>query len=631
MLTEIRDRSSGWFAWIIAGLIIVPMAFWGVNEYATTEATPTLVEVGDQKISQNAFQAQLSNAQAQARARNPNLANSDIFNSDFYKRQVLDGMIDRAVIEEIANSKNYQIGDRQLADLIKKSPQFQENGKFDKDAYERYVATQAFSKAQFEDQTRSNSKLFQVGSGYGESAIVLPDEVRELLEIQSEQRSFDIVTVKQADFVEGIVISDGDISEYYQANTDSFLNPDRISISYVELTAEQIASSIKIDDAKIRQIYDDNVDSYISPETRATSHILLSTTGGEDEDQQLAKADDLETQLRNGADFATLAKENSQDPGSAAQGGSLGDVEVGQMVPEFEEATFALTEGEISVPVKSQFGYHIIKVDKIKGGVAQPFEEVKQEIEQEERDTQTEDLLLERVEQLRSVVFDQSESLDAAAEQLNLKILTTGLFARDNGDAIASNEAVRAAAFSDLVKNQGKNSEPIELADGVYVAVRKLNFEASAPKALAEVSAQIKTTLTNERASAAAKAAGDSILERAELNWNELAKDETLKIDTHTVTMIDTEQKVAPDVLRTVLKMQLDGVATKVESFSGVAGDFNIIRLHKIAPGDVSKVSEQIKESTRRLIAQRNGQSLFQSYLKGVGKPYREQINEDLL
>lgn len=631
MLTEIRDRSSGVFAWIIAALIIIPMAFWGVNEYASTEATPTIIEIGDQKISQNAFQGELANAQAQARARNPNLANSDVFNSDFYKRQVLDGMINRTIAQNLASEHNYQVGNKQLADLIRQSPQFQSDGKFDTDVYERYVASQASSKTQFEDQTRANAKVRHVSSGYAESAIVLPDEVRQLLEIQSEQRSFDVITIKQADFVEGVVVSEPDVEQYFNDNVDSFMHPERISISYVELDREQLASDVNVDQDKVRQIYDDNIESYISEETRATRHILLGTTSGEDADSQLAKADELAEQLRGGADFAELAKEHSQDPGSAENGGSLGDVAAGVMAAEFEEAAFALTQGQISAPVKTQFGYHIIKVDEIKGGVAQAFDEVKLEIEQEERDTLTQDLLLDRLDELRNLVFDESDNIDAAAEKLGLSIKKTELFSRESGVGVASNEAVRAAAFSDQVKDQDLNSEPVELADGVYVALRKLELTPSGPKALASVSAQIKTTMTGERASDAAKKSGDAILEKAKLNWSDLAKDENVKVDTHTITMIDTEQKVAADVLRNVLKMQLAGVATKVDSFTGVNGDFNIVRLHKIAPGDLSKVSEQVKESTRRLIAQRNGQSLFQSYLDGLNKQYSKGLNEDLL
>ncbi|MFT5572947.1 MAG: peptidyl-prolyl cis-trans isomerase D [Cryomorphaceae bacterium] len=631
MLTEIRDRSSGVFAWVIATLIIIPMAFWGVQEYASTEAQPTIIEIGGQKITQQGFQIQLANAQARAADENPSLANSDIFSSDFYKRQVLDGMIDRAVAEDVAVQHNYQIGDKQLVSLIKQSPIFQIDGEFDKSAYEAYAASQGYSKTQFEQNTRANTRISQVASGYTESALVLPDEIRSLLEIQSEQRSFDLIKINKTDFIEGIEVSEADIAVNYSENQDLYMEADRISIRYVEISLDEISENMTVNSDDVRAIYDDSVESYISPETREISHILLSTTSGEDDDAQAAKALELVDQLNSGADFAELALANSQDPGSKNTGGSLGEIAIGAMVPEFEDAAFSLAEGVISQPVKSQFGYHIVRVDKILGGVAQSFDDVKFDIEQEERDRKTEEELLLRVEQLRNVVFEQPESLEGAASELSLEVRETELFSRDSGQGIASNDSIRAAAFSELVSVDGLNSEPIELAGGVYVALRKLSFSASAPKALEAVSAQIKSSLSDARASAAAKQVGDSVLQKAALDWSELSNDESLEIASHTISMIANNDNVAPDVLREVLKIQLEGAATKVESFTGSNGDFNIVRLNKIAPGNVAAISEQIKESTRQLIAQRNGSSLFQSYIKGLSEDLNGQINEDLL
>lgn len=631
MLTEIRDRSSGVFAWVIAALIIIPMAFWGVQEYASTEAQPTIVEIGDQRITQQGFQLQLANAQTQATQNNPGLANSDIFSSDFYKRQVLDSMIDRAVVENLAAAHDYRVGDKQLAELIRQSPLFQIDGKFDQSAYDSYAVSQAYSKTQFENNTRATTRLSQVASGYGESALVLPDEVRSLLEIQSEQRSFDLIKINKNDFIDEIEVSDADIAAHYNDNQDQYMEADRISVSYVEISLEQIAAEVTVDEDEVRAIYDDNVESYIAPETRATRHILLSTTSGEDADEQLAKAQELVAQLKTGADFATLAKENSQDPGSKDNGGSLGEVERGEMVAEFEAATFALAEGEISEPVVSPFGVHVIKVDKILGGEAQSFEEVKFDIEQEERDRIAEDELLLRVEQLRNLVFEQPDSLEAAATELGLEIRNTALFSREAGQGIASNDVIRATAFSEQVAIDNLNSEPVELADGVHVALRKLQFSPSAPKPLDQVSAQIKASLTDQRASEAAKAAGDSVLEKANSNWSELASDDTLNIVSHTVSMIDNPGNVAADVLREVLKIQLGDETTKVTSFSGSNGDFNIVRLTKIAPGNLAAIPEQIKESTRQLVAQRNGESLFQGYIRALGAEHSAEINEDLL
>ena len=630
MLTEIRDRSSGFFAYVIAALIIIPMAFWGIQEYASTEAQPVIVEVGEQKITQGVFQQALGRAQSIAQQRNPALANSNLLNNDLFKNQVLQELIQRALIEKVAGDQNYQIGNQQLVDLIKRSDLFQVDGKFDESSYANFVQSRAYSKTQFEDETRINSRLGQVTSGYQESALVLPDEVRELLEIQAEQRTFDLITVKQSDYVADVVVSDADVEQYYNDNVDSYFDPDRMTVNYVELNIEQIAEGVTVDPDVVRGLYDDNIDSYISPETRNTRHILLSTNSTNDE-EQLAKAQDLYAQLTAGADFATLAKENSQDPGSAPDGGSLGDVEAGVMVEEFEQAMFALSEGEISEPVLSQFGYHIIQVEKINGGKPQTFDEVKFDLEQSERDRIADERLLDSLEQMRNLVFEQSENLQAVADEMGLELQTSAIFSATNGTGITANEAIRTAAFSDQVAIDGLNSEPIELDNSVYIAISKKDFIPSAPKPLESVTGQIKSQLTNERAAAAAELAGDQILAKAKLDWNSLAEDESITIATHTATLIDTERKASSSVLGEVMRAQLNSVASKVLSIADPSGDFNVIRLTKIAPGDLSAVSDQIKDSTRELIAQRNGSALFESYIEGLNSDLELQINDDLL
>lgn len=630
MLTEIRDRSSGWFAGVIAALIIIPMAFWGIQDYSSTDADPVLLEVGDQKITQQAFQQQLGNQQAQLLQNNPSLANSDVFSSDFFKRQILDGMIDRALLNEIAVEHNYTISNQDLAAYIRENQLFQIDGEFNKEAYENYVASRSASKRQFENDVRENTRLFHVQAGYDESAIVLDDEVRELLEIQVEKRSFDIITVKQSDYTDSMTVTDADVSEYYQNNIDRFMEPQRVSVKHIELNFDDIAAAIELSESELRDIYDENSERYRSTESRITRHILLPTDGNDSE--QFEKAQSLIEELNNGADFAELAKLHSQDPGSASNGGSLGEVEIGAMVPEFEEAAFALDVGAISEPVKSQFGYHIIKVDDVIGGDLQPFSEVQADIKASQQARLAQDILIERAEQLRELLFEHSDSLEGAASEMDLEVKSTTLFARDQqGEGVAQFDAVRSAAFSDQVLVKGLNSDLIEASPTQYVALQKLDYRDTEPKPLADVTEQIKAELVNERATLAAKNAGDQWLNKAESDWQSLVDDESIEIATHTVSMIDQTLKANSDVLRETFKVQLNGESVKVFSLTDSNGDFNIVRLNNIEAGDIAKAGTQVKESTRRLVSERNGNALFQSYLDGLSAELQDSINEDLL
>jgi peptidyl-prolyl cis-trans isomerase D len=632
MLTEIRDRSSGVFAWFIAGLIIIPMAFFGVQQYASTEARPTIVEIGEQKITQQEYQSRLSQAQARAREANPGLANSGVLNSVGYKKQVLQSLVDQAITTHVANQHNYQIGDKAVDKLITEDPSFQTDGKFDQNLYNVFAASRGLAgAAQIKSDIRTASRNQQVVSGYQESALVLPSEVRELLEMQSERRTFDLITINQSDFNDKIIVTDADIEEYFNSNIDQYMLPDRTSVSYIELDKSVIAQGLTIEESRIASLYSEYLDSFIADETRTTRHILLNTGGDNDDAAQKIKIEELARQIEGGADFAELAKINSQDPGSAENGGSLGDVRRGEMVEEFDQAMFELAEGELSSPIKTQFGYHLIQVDKINATQPDSLEVLSADLEFEERERLAEDLVIERAEQLRNGLFEQPDSLESVAKELGLTVKTTDLFSRAAGTGLATNEAVRAAAFSEQVQNDLLNSELIEIADGVYSAIRQLSFAASEPKQLSNVREEIKAALTKERAIAAAKQAGDSVIAQAESNWASLVSDPEVTITNHTISMVEPNSVVASDVLREVLKIHLGDAATKVVSFTGANGDFNVVRLTQIAPGDLTAVSTQIRDSTRALIEQRNGQSLYSAYIQGLNEELAVELNEDLL
>ena len=629
MLTEIRDRATGWFAAVIAALIIIPMAFWGIGDYAPEGADPVIIEIGEQKITQQMYQQQLSSAQTEALRANPSLANSDIFSGELFKRQVLDRLIDDALTRDIANQQKYMVGDDELAATLRKNELFQTDGEFNPEAYENFALSRSASKTQFENGVRENARSNHVRLGYNESALVLPDELNQLLEIQVEKRGFDVITINQSDYVDSVTVTDADINDFYKENINDYMESDRVSVSYVSLDIETLSKEVELNPSDVQALYDDNQARYRLAESREVSHILLSD--GSDS-EQLEKAQSLIEQLKGDASFAELAKEHSKDPGSANNGGSLGEIDPGAMVPEFDQAAFSLEKGVVSEPIKTQFGYHILKVDNIFGGTLKSFDEVKGEIETSERQRLAQDIMSQRVELLRNLVFEQPESLEGVASELGLKVQTTGLFARDEaGQGILQNDNIRNAAFSEQVLTEGYNSEPIEVAGGGYVALRKLEFRESEPKALKEVSETIKSLLVNQRASDAAEKAGDSILATAKSDWSSLADDEDTKIESHTVSMVERQRPVSDDILRQVFKTRLDGAKEKVISFTDQIGNFNIVRLNSVVAGDVSKVDEQIKESIRRVLAQRNGSALFNSYLNGLTKDLESKINQDLL
>ena len=632
MLSEIRDRSSGAFAYFIAALIIIPMAFWGIQEYATTQAVPTLVEVGDMNVTQADLDQRLRQVQDAERQRNPELANSDLFSTPFFKRSVLNSLVDRVIVEQHANDYNYRLGNAQLASIIKEQPLFQNDaGEFNQQAYDEFVQSRLYSKQRFEQQVRDDSRIAQVSEGYQESAFVMPDELRGLLAAQAEQRTFDLVTVSESEYLQTIEVSDEAVQERYQNALDEFMEPDRMSVEYVELDVAQIAESIEVIEDDLRAIYEDNKENYIAPESRSASHILLTTGGDESDEAQKALAESLLEQLNQGADFAELAAEYSDDPGSASQGGDLGLIQAGVMVPEFEQAAFALAEGEISAPIKTQFGYHLIQVTDVSGGEAQSFDEVRFDLAEEFRQQEAQNIFAARLEEMKNLVFESESSLEPVAQALETSIRTTDLFSRDEGEGIAANAEFRRAAFDPVVLEDDLNSDPVEIAGGVQVAVRKLDFIPSAPKPLADVEEQIRDQLTREAASEAAAAAVASLQERAQTSWDSIRSDETLKIGTYTASWIQQPADISRELMDKVSTMTMVGNEPTIETFEASNGDFHVIRLSQVMPGDLTAVSDQIKDATRRVLEDRNGSALFTSYLYQQNQIATKDIDDEAL
>ena len=253
------------------------------------------------------------------------------------------------------------------------------------------------------------------------------------------------------------------------------------------------------------------------------------------------------------------------------------------------------------------------------------------DLQQEERDRLAEEILLEQADQLRDLAFEQPDNLDGAAEQLGLSIETSALFDRGTGEGVAASAQVRNAAFSEELLVDEINSEPIEVSEGHYVVIRKASYQASEPKPLDAVREQITALLSAQKAAEAAQAAGNSLLKKAESDWQSVSDDESLQVVSHTVALIDNNREVAGEVLQKVTSMQLTDGFPSLAAVEGRNGDFHLVRLTNITAGNVNTVSEQIKASTRRILAQRNGQSLMLTYIDSLSNTLNPEINNDLL
>ncbi|MEM7565224.1 MAG: SurA N-terminal domain-containing protein [Pseudomonadota bacterium] len=490
MLLQIREKVSGWIAYGIIFLISIPFALFGVNSYfGGGEVPPAAIVNGDEVTLQD-----LDRAYANYRQRLSQLFGGRIpesFGTEVELRdQVLGQLIDEFAIRQYIDEHRYRVGDAALSRAIREMEVFHTDGQFDASRYQAQLRSIGASPLGFEQELRSNEAINQFRDGIQDTAFVIPQQAKQYSNLSNQSRK--IRTVSYSADVSAIDVDDQAIEERYNILPDRFRTPEQLKIDYIEVSLDNIRESIVVDEASSFSRYQENLAGYTSAEIRNASHILIKVDDTVDSDTALGRISELDQRIKQGESFSDLASEFSEDPGSAADGGNLGEIERGIMVQAFENALFAMQPGDISEPIKTTFGWHLIKLHDVSGGESQSYESVRAEIESEIATELAESQIFELVDGLANLAYEQPDSLLPAAEQLELEVQTSDWFDRSSGTGITAIPKVRQAAYSDDVYQQGLNSEAIELDDNRVVFVRVNEVKASELQPLDEVRDQIR-------------------------------------------------------------------------------------------------------------------------------------------
>ena len=511
MLQAIREKVTGWIAYGIIFLISIPFALWGLNSYFGHGALGPVATVNGEEITARRFDQEYTNYR-QNLARLFGGAIPESFGSEAELRaQVLDQIIEQEALRQYIDSNRYRIGDDVLAGLIRTMPEFQRGGAFDSELYQNQLRSIGLTPAGFEQSLRLSGSVEQFQNAIRATAFVIPRTSKQFNDLQNQTRKLRSVTYRPDP--SAIEISDSDIEQRYLQNTDRYQAPEQVRIDYIDLSLEAIKLSIEVDEEDVIARYQENLDQYTTPEFREASHILITVSEDVDEVAARARIDDIRARIVSGESFADLAREASQDPVSAAEGGSLGEVGKGDMVPTFEAALFALEVGELSQPVKTGFGWHLIEVQSVRGGESELFENVRDTLEDEIRSEQAEAQIYDLVESVANLAYEQPDSLDPVVEQLDVPLQTSGWFDRASGPGIAAENRVRTTAFSDEVLEQGLNSEAVELGNERVVFLRVRERKPARVRDLDEVRDQIRSELIREQLAQAGVVAGNQALE----------------------------------------------------------------------------------------------------------------------
>ena len=521
MLQTIRERAQGWIAWAIVILISVPFALWGIQSYLGVGSEPVVANVNGVEITQRELDRRYQDLRLRLREQLGAAYRPELFEDKKMRTQVLDSMIRDTLLQQVAYELGLRASDQELRGAILGNPAFQRDGRFDNAAYERTLELQGMSPPQYEEGLRQRIVGSQLERALMASELATDAELAQAVRLQSQQRNVSYVQLPKSGFVTEDPIPDEDIRAFYDANPARFETPERVKIQYLVLDASELGSTDAPSEDELRALYESEIERFSEPERRRVRHILITVSAdADDAAQEAAKSrlDEIRTRIEGGEDFAAIAKELSEDPGSAGQGGDLGSIEAGIMDPAFDQAAFALEKDVLSQPVRTQFGYHLIQVTEIEGGGVKPLAAVLEQLVAEMTKRGSEGQFFDMAERLANLAYESPDSLAPAAEELGLELQTSDWVGRAGGEGILSNRKVIAAAFSDEVLRQGLNSDLIEPELNALQAVvlRVMEHEEASAKPLDEVRDEIVAVLRDQRAAEAALSAAQSMVQQLE-------------------------------------------------------------------------------------------------------------------
>ncbi|MFK7995424.1 MAG: SurA N-terminal domain-containing protein [Granulosicoccus sp.] len=517
MLLDLREkvRNSKPLKYGLITLISIPFVLVGIGSYFSGGTAAPIAEVNGQPINQQQWdRAYQQQRQQLARMFGGQLPEA-FANETVLREQALQQLITQQVLESEVVKQKFAVGDDTLGRAIRNLPNFQVEGRFDPEAYQQQLRSSGMSVPMFEQSYRDDTALNQFRTGISDTAFTLPQEADRLAALGRQTRTIEAVKFDFAKAKEGVEVTDEEVDAYFDTNKENYQFPQRVKIQYIELDSAVVASEIEISDEQAQVYYDENRARYIRAEQREASHILLEP-GDTSEQEQIASLEEIKARVEAGESFADIAKESSDDVGSADAGGSLGVIVPDAMPGEFESALFALeSEGSVSEPVVTDFGVHLIRLDGITPESGKPFDEVKDEIietmQQDEADREFFDLR----DLLVELTFDNPGSLDPAADATGLEVLTSDWLDNETDSGpVLSNPAVLSAALSADVLDDENNSEIIDIGDRHIVVLRVLEHEDPRPKALDDVREELVDTLKGEKATEALSVLVDEVIEK---------------------------------------------------------------------------------------------------------------------
>jgi peptidyl-prolyl cis-trans isomerase D len=624
MLQHIREKFTGTFALVILALIGIPFVFFGINYNFV--GSNFAAKVDGEEISAGYFEQQYRSELAQR----PELANLDAAQRQLLRRSLLERLIRDQLVRNYLGENGYRIGDTQLTDLIQQEQEFQVDGKFDRAAYVDFLAVRGREPREFEESQRQFMREFQLRSAIMASAVVTPSEYRRFLNLAAEQRLVSLATLTEDVVADEIEITDDQVQAYYDANPTMFQLPESADVEYIRISREDVAEGVEVSEERLAQYYEDEKYRYLQDEQRRARHILIQF--GDDEEAARARAEELLARIRSGESFEELAREFSMDGGTAEQGGDFGALTESQLPEALGAAVFAMEEGAVEGPVRSDFGFHIIRLDEILARGPLPLDQVRGELLAELRDREAESLYLELERRLSDALFDMTD-MQAIADAIGAEVQTIEGFTRDGAEPFGANQAAINAVFDDAVLAGGQISEVIEL-DAFSAAIFSVTrYNEATRQPLAEVRDEIEAMVRSQQAEALLVERAERILEAVDGGEDFGAAAEAAGAAVSEPKLIsrqdaETDQLVVFEVFAAPKPAQDSPITGRVR---GLDGAYTVYSLEAVLPGRPESIPLEQRDAGKAELAQESGVGDYLAFLQSLYNEAEVVINQDAL
>jgi peptidyl-prolyl cis-trans isomerase D len=627
MLQKIREKITGWVAWAIIITIGLVFAVWGIDLSFTPRTVAAKVngeEVALEPV-RRAYQEQVSRFQEAFRGDIPEEIAGEI------RRSVIEQYVRRELLRQRIEKHGYRISDAELLGHIQSFDVFQVGGRFSMDAYRATLAGAGFTPAMFEAEQRRVLEIQQLQDAIVLSSFLTRDELERRVALERELREVEWVKLPLERLLAEVEVSDADVEARYQATPERWMLPESVDLAYIELRLDDFAAQVAVSEDDLRAFYEMEVrrepERFTGRERRRAAHILVRSA-----DDAEARIEALRARIEAGEDFSDVATEASEDPGSARVGGDLGWIDAGIMVPAFEEALFAMEPGTISAPVRTEFGWHLIRLDEVERSGGATFEDAREELALEYTRRLAEDRFYDDAETLARIAFESPESLQPAAAELGHEIRSIEGVSRQGGPGIGGNRAVVDAAWSEAVFDRRENSALLELEEGHAAVIRVTAHNPPELRPLQDVAERIAAELKRERAQARARELGEEAKARLEAGDSVAEIAAALSGDfVAGLTVVRDDVTVPPDVSRAAFAAPRPQAGRPTVVGAEGATGFFALRVLSSTPGGLELLRPDEGSELIEIIRAGRASQELQGYLEHLRQSAKVTIFEQSL